>query len=172
MPVIAWQQPVCGQLAAALAGQSDRRSCRLRRDLAIGARTAPLQGAERRGQTGRSGYFERMARPRRSDSARVPIGLEVSEADAERIDQVLARPEFAPGRSQGDGARPGPFRAAANGSGQLAGGVQPPSGWLDRSGYSRCTGSAATSGPGRSSYWHRDVHPHDGRSARTPVHRL
>jgi hypothetical protein len=46
-------------------------------------------------QTGRSGYFERMARPRRSDSARVPIGLEVSEADAERTDQVLARPEFA-----------------------------------------------------------------------------
>jgi len=36
-----------------------------------------------------------MARPRRSDSARVPIGLEVSEADAARIDQVLSRPEFA-----------------------------------------------------------------------------
>jgi hypothetical protein len=31
----------------------------------------------------------------RSDSARVPIGLEVSEADAARIDQVLSRPEFA-----------------------------------------------------------------------------
>lgn len=36
-----------------------------------------------------------MARPRRPDSARVPIGLEVSETDAARIDQVLARPEFA-----------------------------------------------------------------------------
>jgi len=42
-----------------------------------------------------SGYLELMARPRRSDSARVPIGLEVSEADAARIDQVLSRPEFA-----------------------------------------------------------------------------
>lgn len=36
-----------------------------------------------------------MGRPRRSDSARIPIGLEVSEADAVRIDQVLSRPEFA-----------------------------------------------------------------------------
>jgi hypothetical protein len=36
-----------------------------------------------------------MARARRSDSGRVPIGLEVSEADAARIDQVLSRPEFA-----------------------------------------------------------------------------
>jgi hypothetical protein len=36
-----------------------------------------------------------MARPRRSESARVPIGLEVSETDAARIDQVLSRPEFA-----------------------------------------------------------------------------
>jgi len=36
-----------------------------------------------------------MARPRRPDSVWVPIGLEVSEADAARIDQVLARPEFA-----------------------------------------------------------------------------
>jgi hypothetical protein len=35
-----------------------------------------------------------MARPRLPDTARVPIGLEVSEADAARIDQVLARPEF------------------------------------------------------------------------------
>jgi predicted MFS family arabinose efflux permease len=42
-----------------------------------------------------SGYVGRMARTRRPDSARVPIGLEVSEADAARIDQVLARPEFA-----------------------------------------------------------------------------
>ena len=42
----------------------------------------------------RSGYLERMARPRRTDSARVPIGLEVSETDAARIDKVLARPEF------------------------------------------------------------------------------
>jgi hypothetical protein len=36
-----------------------------------------------------------MARPRRPDSARVPIGLKVSEEDAARIDRVLARPEFA-----------------------------------------------------------------------------
>ncbi len=36
-----------------------------------------------------------MARPRLADSARVPIGLKVSEADAARIDEVLARPEFA-----------------------------------------------------------------------------
>ena len=35
-----------------------------------------------------------MARPRLPDTARVPIGLEVSAADAARIDQVLARPEF------------------------------------------------------------------------------
>lgn len=43
----------------------------------------------------RSGYRERMARPRRPESPRVPIGLKVSEADAARIDQVLARPEYA-----------------------------------------------------------------------------
>ena len=36
-----------------------------------------------------------MAHARRPDSARVPIGLKVSEADAAQIDQVLARPEFA-----------------------------------------------------------------------------
>lgn len=36
-----------------------------------------------------------MARSRLPDPARVPIGLRVSEADAARIDQVLARPEFA-----------------------------------------------------------------------------
>jgi hypothetical protein len=36
-----------------------------------------------------------MARPRRPDSVWVPIGLKVSEADAARLDQVLARPEFA-----------------------------------------------------------------------------
>jgi len=36
-----------------------------------------------------------MARPRRPESARVPIGLKVSEADAARIDKVLARPEYA-----------------------------------------------------------------------------
>jgi hypothetical protein len=36
-----------------------------------------------------------MARPRRPESALVPIGLKVSEADAVRIDQVLARPEYA-----------------------------------------------------------------------------
>ena len=43
----------------------------------------------------RSGYRERMARPRRPESARVPIGLKVSDADAARINQVLARPEYA-----------------------------------------------------------------------------
>jgi hypothetical protein len=36
-----------------------------------------------------------MARSRLPDSARVPIGLHVSEADAARIDEVLRRPEFA-----------------------------------------------------------------------------
>lgn len=36
-----------------------------------------------------------MARARRPGPAWVPIGLEVSDADAARIDQVLARPEFA-----------------------------------------------------------------------------
>jgi hypothetical protein len=36
-----------------------------------------------------------MPRPGPCDSARVPLGLKVSEADAARIDQVLARPEFA-----------------------------------------------------------------------------
>jgi len=41
-----------------------------------------------------SGYGERMARRKPADSA-VPIGLQVSEADAAGIDQVLARPEFA-----------------------------------------------------------------------------
>jgi hypothetical protein len=35
-----------------------------------------------------------MARSRLPDSARVPIGLKVTEDDASRIDQVLARPEF------------------------------------------------------------------------------
>src|ERR1700689_4377602 len=36
-----------------------------------------------------------MARPRLAASACVPVGLEVSEADAARIDEVLTRPEFA-----------------------------------------------------------------------------
>jgi hypothetical protein len=36
-----------------------------------------------------------MARSRLPDSARVPIGLHVSEADAARMDEVLRRPEFA-----------------------------------------------------------------------------
>ena len=36
-----------------------------------------------------------MAHPRRPDSVWVPIGLTVSKADAARIEQVLARPEFA-----------------------------------------------------------------------------
>jgi hypothetical protein len=42
-----------------------------------------------------TGYLERMARRRLPDSAQVPIGLKVSEADAARIDEVLMRPEFA-----------------------------------------------------------------------------
>lgn len=41
------------------------------------------------------GYLECMARPRLPDSARVPIRLKVSEADATGIDEVLTRPEFA-----------------------------------------------------------------------------
>jgi hypothetical protein len=45
-----------------------------------------------------------MARTRLPDPARVPIGLEVSDADAARIDQVLARPEFA-GWSRADWCR-------------------------------------------------------------------
>jgi hypothetical protein len=45
-------------------------------------------------QPGRSGYLERMTRPGLPDSARVLIGLEVSQVDAARIDEVLARPEF------------------------------------------------------------------------------
>jgi hypothetical protein len=45
-------------------------------------------------QPTRSGYLERMARARLPDSARVPIGLKVSDADAARIDEVLRRPEF------------------------------------------------------------------------------
>ena len=52
------------------------------------------QGAGKVGAA-RSGYRERMARPRRPESPRVPVGLKVSEADAARIDQVLARPEYA-----------------------------------------------------------------------------
>jgi hypothetical protein len=36
-----------------------------------------------------------MARSRLAASVRVPVGLEVSEADAARIDEVLTRPEFA-----------------------------------------------------------------------------
>jgi hypothetical protein len=36
-----------------------------------------------------------MARPRQTESESVPIWLKLSEADAEQMDQVLARPEFA-----------------------------------------------------------------------------
>ena len=48
-------------------------------------------------QLGCSGYFERMARSRLPDTASVPIVLRISisEDDVARIDQVLARPEFA-----------------------------------------------------------------------------
>jgi hypothetical protein len=42
-----------------------------------------------------TGYLERMARPRLTESARVSIALKVSQVDAARIDQVLTRPEFA-----------------------------------------------------------------------------
>ena len=41
------------------------------------------------------GTLNCMAHPRRPDSVWVPIGLKVSKADAARIEQVLARPEFA-----------------------------------------------------------------------------
>jgi hypothetical protein len=41
------------------------------------------------------GTLKCMAHPRRPDSVWVPIGLKVSKADAARIEQVLARPEFA-----------------------------------------------------------------------------
>jgi hypothetical protein len=41
------------------------------------------------------GTLNCMAHPRRPDSVWVPIGLTVSKADAARIEQVLARPEFA-----------------------------------------------------------------------------
>ena len=42
-----------------------------------------------------TGYLERMARPRLTESARVSIALKVSQVDAARIDEVLTRPEFA-----------------------------------------------------------------------------
>jgi hypothetical protein len=42
-----------------------------------------------------SGYLERMARHKGQDSAKVTIGVKVSEADAAGIDEVLTRPEFA-----------------------------------------------------------------------------
>jgi hypothetical protein len=51
-----------------------------------------------RSATGRfpgTGYLERMARPRLTESARVSIALKVSQVDATRIDEVLTRPEFA-----------------------------------------------------------------------------
>jgi hypothetical protein len=42
-----------------------------------------------------TGYLERMARPRLTESARVSIALKVSQVDAARMDEVLTRPEFA-----------------------------------------------------------------------------
>jgi hypothetical protein len=44
---------------------------------------------------GRSGYFEGMARPGRTESDSVSIWLKLSEEDAARMTQVLTRPEFA-----------------------------------------------------------------------------
>ena len=44
---------------------------------------------------GRSGYFEPMARARRTEPDSVSIWLKLSEEDAARMTQVLARPEFA-----------------------------------------------------------------------------
>jgi hypothetical protein len=43
----------------------------------------------------RSGYFETMARPGRTEPDSVSIWLKLSEEDAARMTQVLARPEFA-----------------------------------------------------------------------------
>ena len=48
-----------------------------------------------RGRIPGSGYFERMARTKLPDKARVTVGLKVSEAEATQIVQVLTRPEFA-----------------------------------------------------------------------------
>jgi hypothetical protein len=45
-----------------------------------------------------------MEHPRLPDSARVPIGLNVAEAEAAQIDEVLARPEFA-GRTRAEWCR-------------------------------------------------------------------
>jgi hypothetical protein len=50
------------------------------------------------GVRARSGYFERMARPGRSEDTSegtsVPIWLKLSAVDSAKMDQVLARPEF------------------------------------------------------------------------------
>lgn len=43
----------------------------------------------------RSGYFDGMARPGRTEPDSVSIWLKLSEEDAARMTQVLARPEFA-----------------------------------------------------------------------------
>src|SRR6266702_6322953 len=43
----------------------------------------------------RSGYFETMARPGRTEPDSVSIWLKLSEEDAARMTQVLAQPEFA-----------------------------------------------------------------------------
>jgi hypothetical protein len=43
----------------------------------------------------RSGYFDDMARPGRTEADSVSIWLKLSEEDAARMTQVLARPEFA-----------------------------------------------------------------------------
>ena len=43
----------------------------------------------------RTGYFEVMARPGRTEPDSVSIWLKLSEEDAARMTQVLARPEFA-----------------------------------------------------------------------------
>src|SRR5213592_2382368 len=42
-----------------------------------------------------SGYFDRMARPGRTEPDSVSIWLKLSEEDAARMTQVLTRPEFA-----------------------------------------------------------------------------
>src|SRR5213078_3053267 len=54
-----------------------------------------LATTERSGQIPGTGYLERMARARLTESARVSIALKVSQVDAARIDEVLTRPEFA-----------------------------------------------------------------------------
>jgi hypothetical protein len=58
-------------------------------------RQAPFRAGSASVRAPRSGYFEGMARPGRTESESVPIWLKLSEDDAAQMEQVLARPEFA-----------------------------------------------------------------------------